>query len=166
LGPFSVVEAIDLTEETKSGTLQDCAEPNRDFNALTITNVPEVSEEEIKDETLSQEESIINESYSAFTMVVSEEAGLKEAKLENNEQIKSFDYKEISKEDQVALAFKFCASKMTSYVCSSLSTNPFFNLPLSFILFNRNLKYQIQQPQVQFQKNRTQRHQLMKTALH
>ena len=123
MGPFPVVEAIDLTEETKSGTLQDCAEPNRDFNALTITNLLEVSEEENKEETLSQEESIINDSYTASATVVSEEAGLKEAEPENNEQIKSFDYKEISEEDQVGLGYKYCALKMTSYVCSSISRN-------------------------------------------
>ena len=56
------IEAIDLTEETKSATLQDCAEPEKDFSALTIANVPDVSEEEIKEETLSQEENIINDS--------------------------------------------------------------------------------------------------------
>jgi hypothetical protein len=128
------IEAIDLTEETKSGTQQDCGERNRDFNALTITNVPEVSKDEIKKETLSEEESIINDSCSASATVVSEEAGLKEAELENNEQIKSFDYKEISKEDQVALAFKFCTLKMTSYVCSSITSNPFFTLSLSFLV--------------------------------
>ena len=101
MGFVEQIEATDLTEETKSGTSQLCEEPNRDFDALTITNVPEVSKEEIKEETLSQEESIIYDTYPASATVVSEEAGLKEAKPENNEQIKSFDYKEISEEDQV-----------------------------------------------------------------
>ena len=105
------IETTNLTDETKSGTLQDCAELNRDFNALTITNVPEVFEEEIKEETLSQEESIINDFYSVSATVVSVEAGLKEAEPENNEQIKSFENKEIYEEDQVGLGFKFCALK-------------------------------------------------------
>jgi hypothetical protein len=68
-----------LTEETKSGTLQDCVEPNKDFSASTIVNVSGVSDE----------------------------AGLKEAEPENNEQVKSFDSEEISEEDQVGLGYKF-----------------------------------------------------------
>jgi hypothetical protein len=95
------IQGIDLIEEIKSGTLQDCADRNWDFNALTKTNVPEVSGEEIKEVTLSHEESIGNDSYSASATVVREKAGLKEAEPENNEQIESFDYKEISEEDQV-----------------------------------------------------------------
>ncbi|XP_062151446.1 uncharacterized protein LOC133859890 isoform X7 [Alnus glutinosa] len=94
------IEAIDLTEETKSKTLQDCVEPNKDFSALTIANVHEVSEEEIKEETLRQEKNVINDSYSASVTIVSDEAGLKEAEPENNEQVKSFDYKEISKDQE------------------------------------------------------------------
>ena len=129
------IQPIDLIEETKSATLQDCIERNRDFNALTKTNVPELSEEEIKGETLSQEENIINDSCSASATIVSEEAGLKEAEPETNEEIKSFENKEIYEEDKVGIGFKFCALKMTSYVCSSISTNPFFTLPLfSFLL--------------------------------
>jgi L-lactate utilization protein LutC len=103
------IETIDLIEETKSGTLQDCAEPEKDFSASTIANVLDVSEKEIKEETLSQEEKIINDSYSASATAVSEEAGLQEAEPENNGQIKSFDYKEISEEVQVGIVFKFCA---------------------------------------------------------
>ena len=99
------IQAIDLTEETKSRTLQDCAERNLDFNALTKSNVPEVSGEEIKEETLSHGDSIISDSYSTSAMVVREEVGLKETEPENNEQIKSFDYKEISEKDQVRLGF-------------------------------------------------------------
>jgi hypothetical protein len=110
------IEAIDLTEETKSETLQDSAEPNKDFSALTKANVHEMSREEIK------EENIINDSYSASITIVSEE-GLKEAKPENNEQVKSFDNKEISKEDQVGLGSKFYSLKMTSSVRSSISTS-------------------------------------------
>jgi hypothetical protein len=90
-----------LTEETKTRTLQDCAEPNKDFSALTIANVSEVYEEEIK------EENIINDSYSTFVTVVREETSLKEAKPENNEQVKSSDNKENSKQDQVGLGYKF-----------------------------------------------------------
>jgi L-lactate utilization protein LutC len=104
------IEAIDLTEETKSGTLQDCVEPNKDFCALTIANVSEVSEEEIREETLRQEENIINDSYSPSITVVNDEAGLKEVKPENKEQVKSFDNKEISK-DQVGLGYKLYALK-------------------------------------------------------
>jgi hypothetical protein len=114
LGFVEQIEAMDLTEETKSGTLRVCEEPNRDFDALTITNVPEVSKEEIKEETLSQEESIIYDTYSTSATVVSEEASSKEAELGNNEQFKSLDYKEISKEEQVRHGFKFFALKMTS----------------------------------------------------
>ena len=151
------IEAIDLTKETKSRTIQDCAERNRDFNALIITNVPELSEEEIKGENLSQEENIINDPYSASATVLSEKAGLKEAELETNKEIKSLENKEIQKEDQVRLGFKFCTLKMTSCVCSSISTNSFLTLSLSLSLslffFNRNLRDQIQQPQVQFQNN-------------
>ena len=126
------IQPIDLSEETKSRTSQDCAERNRNFNALTITIVPELSEEEIKEETLSQEENNINDSYSASAMVVSEEAVLKEAEPETNEEIKSFENKEIYEEDQVGLGFKFCALKMTSYVCSSI-------ISLSLFFFIRNL---------------------------
>ncbi|XP_059449181.1 uncharacterized protein LOC132180396 [Corylus avellana] len=104
------IETIDLTEETKSGTLQDCAELEKDFSALTIANVPDVSEEKIKEETLSQEENIINDSYSASTTVVSEEACLKEAEPENNEQIKSFENKEIYEEDQESRESETAAS--------------------------------------------------------
>jgi len=110
------IEAIDLTEETKSETLQDSAEPNKDFSALTKANVHEMSREEIK------EENIINDSYSASITIVSEE-GLKEAKPENNEQVKSFDNKEIAKEDQVGLGSKFYSLKMTSSMCSSINTS-------------------------------------------
>jgi hypothetical protein len=85
------IEALDLTKEIKSGTLQDCLESNKDFNALTIAKVPEVSEEEIKEETLKQEENINDDFESASVTVVSEEASLKEAELENNEQVKSSD---------------------------------------------------------------------------
>jgi hypothetical protein len=109
------IEAVDLIEETKSRTLQDYAEPNKDFSTLTIANVPE---EEIKEGTFRQEENIINDSYSASVTIVSDEPGLKEAEPENNEQVKSFDYKEISK-DQAGLGYKFYALKMTSSVCSS-----------------------------------------------
>jgi hypothetical protein len=77
------IEAIDLTEETKLGTLQDRAESNKDFS--------EVFEEEIKEETLKQEEKIINDFDSTSVIVVSEEANLKEAELENNDQVKSSD---------------------------------------------------------------------------
>jgi hypothetical protein len=77
------IEAIDLTEETKLGTLQDRAESNKDFS--------EVSEEELKEETLKQEEKIINDFDSTSVIVVSEEANLKEAELENNDQVKSSD---------------------------------------------------------------------------
>jgi hypothetical protein len=110
------IEAIDLTEETKSETLQDSAEPNKDFSALTKANVHEMSREEIK------EENIIKDSYSASITIVSEE-GLKEAKPENNEQVKSFDNKEISEEDQVGLGSKFYSLKMTSSMCSSINTS-------------------------------------------
>jgi hypothetical protein len=111
------IQPIDLREETKSRTLQDEAEQNRDFNASTTTTVPELSKEEIKEETLSQEENNINDSYfaSASATVVSEEAVLKEAEPEPNEEIKSFESKEIYEENQVGLGFKFCALKMTSY---------------------------------------------------
>jgi hypothetical protein len=139
------IQPIDLSEETKSRTLQDEAEQNRDFNASTITTVPELSEEEIKKETLSQEENNINDSYSVSTTVVSEEAILKEAEPESNEEIESFENKEIYEEDQVGLRFKFCALKMTSYACSSISTNPLLTLflSLSVFYFNRNLRDQI-----------------------
>ncbi len=95
------IETIDLTEETKSETLQDYAGPNKDFSALTKANVHEMSREEIK------EENIINDSYSTFVTVVREETSLKEAKPENNEQVKSSDNKENSKQDQVGLGYKF-----------------------------------------------------------
>jgi hypothetical protein len=107
------IQPIDLSEETKSRTVQDEAKQNRDFNASTITTVPELSEEEIKEETLSQEEKNINDSYSASASatVVSEEAVLKEAEPEPNEEIESFESKEIHEENQVGLGFKFCALK-------------------------------------------------------
>jgi hypothetical protein len=124
-------QPIDLSEETKSRTLQDEAEKNRDFNASTITIVPELFEEEIKEETSSQEENNINDSYSASATVVSEEVVLKEAEPETNEEIKSLENKQIYEEDQVRLRFKFCALKITSYVCSSISTNPLMTLSLS-----------------------------------
>jgi L-lactate utilization protein LutC len=101
------IEAIDLAEETKSRTLQDCAETNKEFSALTIANVPEVFEEENKEETSNQEENTINDSYSASVTAVSEEVGLKEAEPENNEQVQSSDNKEDSKDDQVRLGYKF-----------------------------------------------------------
>jgi hypothetical protein len=130
------IQPIDLSEETKSRTLQDEAEQNRDFNASTITTVPELSEEEIKEETLSQEENNINDSYfaSASTTVVSEEVVLKEAEPETNEEIKSLENKQIyeEEEDQVGLGFKFCALKITSYVCPSISTNPLMTLSILF----------------------------------
>jgi hypothetical protein len=66
-----------------------------------------VSEEEIKEETLSSEENIINDSYFASATIESEEAGLKEAEPENNEQVQISDNKEASKEDQVGLGYKF-----------------------------------------------------------
>jgi hypothetical protein len=145
------IEAIDLTEETKSKTLQDCVEPNKDFSALTIANVHEVSEEEIKEETLRKEKNVINDTYSASVMIVSDEAGLKEAEPENNEQVKSFDYKEISK-DQVGLGYKFYALKMTSLVCSSINTSIsslLFIYLFPFYFLNRNLGNQRQYLQVQ-----------------
>jgi hypothetical protein len=139
------IEAIDLTEETKSETLQDSAEPNKDFSALTKANVHEMSREEIK------EENIINDSYSASITIVSEE-GLREAKPENNEQVKSFDNKEISKEDQVGLGSKFYSLKMTSSMCSSINTSIsslLFIYLFPFYFLNRNLGNQRQYLQVQ-----------------
>jgi hypothetical protein len=133
------IQSIDLSEETKSRTFPDEVEQNRDFNASTITIVPELSEEEIKEETLSQEENNINDSYSASATVVSEEAVLKEAKPETNEEIKSFENSEIYKEDQVGLGFKFYALKMISYACCSTITNLFFTHTLSLFFFIRNL---------------------------
>jgi L-lactate utilization protein LutC len=146
------IEAIDLTEETKSETLQDCAEPNKDFSALTKANVHEVFEEEIKEETLRQEENIINDSYFASVTVVSEEEGLKEAEPEKNEQVKSFDNKEISEEDQVGLGSKFYSLKMTSSMCSSINTSIsslLFIYLFPFYFLNRNLGNQRQYLQVQ-----------------
>jgi hypothetical protein len=61
----------------------------------------EVSEQEIKEETLRQEENS-NDSHSASVTVVSEEVGLREAEPENNEQVESFDNQENSK-DQVRI---------------------------------------------------------------
>jgi L-lactate utilization protein LutC len=127
------IQPIDLSEETKSRTLQDEAEQNKEFNASTITTVPELFEEEIKEETLSQEENNINDSYSASATVVSEEVVVKEAEPETNEEIKSLENKQIYEEDQVGLGFKFCALKITSYVCSSISTNPLMTLSLCFL---------------------------------
>jgi hypothetical protein len=105
------IQPIDLSEETKSRTFPDEAEQNRDFNASTITTVPELSEEDIKKETLSQEENNINDFYSASASatVVSEEVVLRETKPETNEEIKSLENKQIYEEDQVGLGFKFCA---------------------------------------------------------
>jgi hypothetical protein len=107
------IQPIDLSEETKSRTLQDEAEQNRDFNASTITIVPELSEEEIKKETSSQEENNIDDSYSASASAsatdVSEEVVLKEVEPETNVEIKSLENKQIYEEDQVGLGFKFCA---------------------------------------------------------
>jgi hypothetical protein len=125
-----------LSEETKSRTLQDEAEQNRDFNASTITTVLKLSKEEIKKETLSQDENNINDSYSASASatVVSEEVVLEEAKPETNEEIKSLENKQIYEEDQVGLGFKFCALKITSYVCPCISTNPLMTLSL-FLCF-------------------------------
>jgi hypothetical protein len=73
---------------------------------------------------------------------VSEEVVLKEAEPETNEEIKSLENKQIYEEDQVGLGFKFCALKITSYVCSSISTNPLMTLSLSLSVFyfNRNLR--------------------------
>jgi hypothetical protein len=133
------IQPIDLSEETKSRTFPNEAKQNRDFNASTITTVSEFSEEEIKEETLSQEENNINDSYSASETVVSEEAVLKEAKPETNEEIKSFENSETYEEDQVGLGFKFYALKMTSYVCCFIITNPFFTHTLSLFFFIRNL---------------------------
>jgi hypothetical protein len=124
------IQPTDLSEETKSRTLQDEVEQNRDFNASTITTMPELFEEEIKEETLSQEENNINDSYFASATVVSEEAVLKEAEPETNEEIKSLENKQIYEEDQVGLGSKFCALKITSYVCSFISTNPLMTLSL------------------------------------
>jgi hypothetical protein len=105
------IQPIDLSEETKSRTLQDEAEQNRDFNASIITIVPELSEEEIKKETSSQEENNIDDSYSASALAtdVSEEVVLKEIEPETNMEIKSLENKQIYEEDQVGLGFKFCA---------------------------------------------------------
>jgi hypothetical protein len=129
------IQPIDLSEETKSRTFPNEAKQNRDFNASTITTVPEFSEEEIKEETLSQEENNINDSYSASETVVSEEAVLKEAEPETNEEIKSFQNSEIYGEDQVGLGFKFYALKMTLYACSSIITNPLFTHSPSFLFY-------------------------------
>jgi hypothetical protein len=131
------IQPIDLSEATKSRTLQDEAEQNRDFNASTITIVPELSKEENKDETLSQEENNINDSHSASATVVSQEVVLKEAKPKTNEEIESVENKQIYEEDQVGLGFKFCALEMTSNVRPSISTNPFFTLSF-FFFFIRN----------------------------
>jgi hypothetical protein len=133
------IQPIDLSEETKSRTFPDEAKQNRDFNASTITTVPELSEEEIKEETLSQEENNINDSYFASATVMSEETILKEAEPETNEEIKSFENNEICKEDEVGLGFKFYALKMTSYACCFIISNPFFTHTLSLFLFIRNL---------------------------
>lgn len=87
-------ETTDL-KESKSETLQDYAVPNKDFNAFTHTGKsslePEVSKEEIKKESLKQEENTIIGSDYQSVGVVSEEAGLKEVGPENNEQTKSSD---------------------------------------------------------------------------
>jgi sugar diacid utilization regulator len=130
------IQQNDFSEETKSRTLQDEAEQNRDFNASTITIVPELSEEEIKKETSSQEENNIDDSYSASASAtdVSEEVVLKEAEPETNEEIKSLENKQIyeEEEDQVGLGFKFCALKITSSICPSISTNPLMTLSILF----------------------------------
>ena len=89
------IGAKDLSEESKSGTLQDNAEPNKNFSTLTTAEnsslVPEVSEKEIKEEIPKQEEHTNNDFDSASVIVLSEETGLKEAKPGNNEQVKSSD---------------------------------------------------------------------------
>jgi hypothetical protein len=129
------IQPNDFSEETKSRTLQDEAEQNRDFNASTITTKPELSEEEIKKETLSQEENNINDFYSASaSATVVSEVVLKEAEPETNEKIKSLENKQIyeEEEDQVGLGFKFCALKITSSVCPSISTNPLMILSILF----------------------------------
>ncbi|XP_075673421.1 uncharacterized protein LOC142642856 isoform X3 [Castanea sativa] len=83
----------DLTEESKSGTLQDSPEPDKVFITLTSAGnssfVPEVSEKETKEEILKQEEHTNNDFDSASVTVLCEETGLKEAKPENYEQVKS-----------------------------------------------------------------------------
>ena len=87
------IEAKDVTEESKSGTLEDSANPNKNFSTLTTAEnssfVPEVSEKEIKEEILEQEDHTNNDFYSASDTVLGEETGLKETKPENNEQVKS-----------------------------------------------------------------------------
>jgi hypothetical protein len=104
------IQPIDSSEETKSRTLQDEAEQNRDFNASTRTIVSELSEEEIKKETSSQEENNIDDSYSASASATNvSEVVLKEAEPETNVEIKSLENKQIYEEDQVGLGFKFCA---------------------------------------------------------
>ena len=84
----------DLTEESKSGTLQDSAEPNKNIILTSAENssfVPEVSEKETKEEILKQEEHTNNDFDSASVTFLCEETGLKEAKPENCEQVKSSD---------------------------------------------------------------------------
>jgi L-lactate utilization protein LutC len=134
------IQQIYLSEETKPRIQQDEVEQNRDLNASTMTTVPELSKEEIKEETQNQEENNINDSCSVSAIVVSEEAVLKEAEPETIEEIKSSENKEIYEEDQVGLGFKFCALKMTSYAYSTICTNPLMTLSLSVFYFNRNLR--------------------------
>ncbi|KAL0014384.1 hypothetical protein SO802_001453 [Lithocarpus litseifolius] len=87
--------AKDLTEESKSGTLKDSEEPNKNFSTLIIAEtsscVPDIFEKMIKEQILKQEEHINNDFDSASVIILSEETGLKEAKPENNEQVKSSD---------------------------------------------------------------------------
>ena len=89
------IGAKDLTEESKSGTLQDSVEPNKNFSTLIIAEtssfVPDIFEKMIKEQILKQEEHTNNDFDSASVIILSEETGLKEAKPEDNEQVKSSD---------------------------------------------------------------------------
>ncbi|KAL4653368.1 hypothetical protein ACB092_01G297600 [Castanea dentata] len=89
------IGAKDLTEESKSGTLQDSEEPNKNFSTLIIAEtssfVPDIFEKMIKEQILKQEEHTNIDFDSASVITFSEETGLKEAKPENNEQVKSSD---------------------------------------------------------------------------
>ncbi|XP_030953839.1 uncharacterized protein LOC115976593 isoform X27 [Quercus lobata] len=89
------IGAKDLTEESKSGTLQDSEEPNKNFSTLIIAEtssfVPDIFEKMIKEQILKQDEHTNNDFDSASVTILSEETGLKEAKPEDNEQVKSSD---------------------------------------------------------------------------
>ncbi|KAM3713510.1 hypothetical protein ACJW31_01G261600 [Castanea mollissima] len=89
------IGAKDLTEESKSGTLQDSEEPNKNFSTLIIAEtssfVPDIFEKMIKEQILKQEEHTNKDFDSASVITFSEETGLKEAKPENNERVKSSD---------------------------------------------------------------------------